>query len=471
MVAVRASLSEVAGRLTLVRRFMVVSLVILVAGAYIIGSYVAAEIKSGVIERTAALTALYVDSFITPHLQELGSSQALSPVHFEHLDGLLTSTSLGRKIVSFKVWDPSGRIVYASDRRLVGRTFPEDRGVRAAVAGSVHSRISDLAGEENSYERGRWGPLLETYAPVLSADGGAVIGVSEFYQDPSDLESEIRASQRRGWLIVGVSTAVMYLLLVGMVKRAGGTIADQHRRLEKLARRNAALAERVRQAAAAKLETDERALARVSRDLHDGPAQDVSLALLRLGSIEEEARAAGYEPDADLDMVRGALQSALREVRHIAGGLQLPELAGLSAAEVVRRAALAHQEKTGDTVALDVEPGLPDVGTPLRIALYRVLQEALNNAHAHAGVDQEVVTLRLDGSGWLQLEVRDAGVGLAAATRGAVAGQSDAPLGLRGMRERVELLGGSLEIRSGEEGGTTVRAMFPLGNGDDDRWR
>ncbi len=102
------------GRLSLFQQFALLSLVILVVGAYIIGSYVASEIKSGVIQRTSALTALYVDSFISPHLQELAGRGSISPEHFGHLDALLTSSSLGQKIVSFKVWGPSGEVVYAA---------------------------------------------------------------------------------------------------------------------------------------------------------------------------------------------------------------------------------------------------------------------------------------------------------------------------------------------------------------------
>ena len=58
---------------------MLVSLVILVVGAYIIGSYTAGEIKARVIERTSAITALYVDSFVSPHLQELKVGETISP--------------------------------------------------------------------------------------------------------------------------------------------------------------------------------------------------------------------------------------------------------------------------------------------------------------------------------------------------------------------------------------------------------
>lgn len=461
----RWGLALALGRLTLFQRFMLLSLVILIVGAYIIGSYVASEIKNGVIQRTSALTALYVDSFISPHLQELGQQAVISPDHLDHLDQLLTTSSLGQKIVSFKIWNPRGEVIYASDRRLMGRLFPIGTGLGKALAGGIHTSISNLGGEENLYERERWGRLLETYAPIRADASGAIIGVSEFYQDPGELMAEVNSSQRKGWLIVGSATAVMYLLLVGMVRGASNTIRGQHQRLAALAEQNAALADRVRRAAAQKSETDERLLMRVAQDLHDGPAQDVSLALLRLDSLKQGMEAAGAkanpETEEDFQLVRAALQSALREVRQISSGLRLPELEGLSLAEVVARAVAEHREKTGNAVSLHIGPLLPAAALPIKIALYRVTQEALNNAYLHAGVDEQEVRLTWE-EGHLHLAVRDEGVGFEGSSGQRQPGKERSPLGLRGMRERLELLGGKLEVESRKGAGTTVRATIPL---------
>ena len=141
---------------------------------------------------------------------------------------------------------------------------------------------------------------------------------------------------------------------------------------------------------------------------------------------------------------------------------------GLSLAEVVERAVQEHKEKTGNRVTVSVASGLPAAGLPAKIAVYRVVQEALNNSYQHAGVDEEEVDLRLS-EGSLRLEVSDRGVGLgnSAEPRGAAKGR--APLGLRGMRERVEMLGGSLEAISEPGSGTTVRAVIPLTREEESR--
>lgn len=457
---------DLVSRLTLVQRFALVSLAILLAGAFIIGRYVAEEIKNGVISRTTAITVLYVDSFVSPNLQELGHGD-VPPASRAELENLLMESSLGQEIASFKVWNAQGEIVYARDPNLIGQRFEPQGKLSAALRGEVRGSISDLEEEENSLERQSYNRLLETYAPIREHETGAIIGAMEFYQDPSDLESEISSSQRNGWIIVGVSTAGMYLLLVGLVKGASNTLARQNRDMGRLAQDNARLAQSVRKAAAEKTETDEQLLMRIAHDLHDGPAQDLSLALLRIQSLRlgTEAHVAGEDREAkrvrdDFDLVETALASALKEVRDISSDLRLPEVQELTLPEVIEKAKLDHEHKTGTSVALDVNHIPLAAGLPLKITVYRVIQEALNNAYHHAdGKDQRVRISHSERQ--LTLEIADSGPGFDPAA--AAAGQEpQRTLGLRGMRERVEMLGGSLEIDAGPERHTTVRVRLPL---------
>ena len=113
---------------TLAQRFMLASLVILIAGMAGIGVWIGNEIKNGVIHRTGATTALYVDSFVAPILQELGSSGSLSPQRHDQLSKLLQDTSMGQQIVTFRVWDPTGKVIFSTDETAVGKTFPIKEG-------------------------------------------------------------------------------------------------------------------------------------------------------------------------------------------------------------------------------------------------------------------------------------------------------------------------------------------------------
>ena len=184
---------------TLAQRFMLASLVILIAGMAGIGGWIGNEIKNGVIHRTGATTALYVDSFVAPLLQELGITGALSPEYAEQLSKLLQDTPMGQQIVTFKVWDTTGKVVYSTDQETIGQTFPIGEGLALAILGQVSSEISQLEAEENIAQRAIRSELLETYSPVRLSGTNEVIAVAEFYQMVDALNQEIAAAQRRSW--------------------------------------------------------------------------------------------------------------------------------------------------------------------------------------------------------------------------------------------------------------------------------
>ncbi len=456
-------------RLNLARQFLLVSFFILLAGMLIIGAWVGEQIEIGVVNRTAAVTALYVDSFIAPHLQDLARSDQLDAGHLASLGSLLDGTPLGQRIVAFKVWGGDGRILYSTNPALIGRKFPVSSSLAAAFAGEVHTEISDLVEPENEYEQNRWPRLIETYAPVRVAGASNIVAVSEFYQTTDELDREVRAAQWRSWLVVGLATLAMYLLLAGLVGRASNTIVAQQEELrDKVAQlttlltQNRQLHERVRRAAARTTALNERFLRRLSADLHDGPGQDLSLALLRIEAVADVcaecavAVVKGRTVGDDFRTIQTSLESALNDLRAISAGLRLPEIERLSLTETAERAVRDYERKTGQSVALAVR-GLPtEAALPVKIILYRLLQESLANGFRHAGDADQRVEINSAG-GQLLVAIRDSGRGF---DPKAVNGEGH--LGLAGMRERVEILGGTFEVISAPGEGTAISALLPL---------
>jgi signal transduction histidine kinase len=222
--------------------------------------------------------------------------------------------------------------------------------------------------------------------------------------------------------------------------------------------RNAALSERVQHAAARKAQTDEQLMMRIGHELHDGPAQELSLALLRLEGLRDDlaARVEVAGEDNDFIVVQSALERSLREIRGIASGLRLPELDALTLKEVIDRAVDEHERRTSDVVDLTVADLPEGALAALKIAMYRIIKESLNNSHRHGGVTAARVSVSVDGE-ILVLEVSDAGSGFDPQSI-----DTRVSLGLRGMRERAELLGGSLAVVSQPGGGTAVTARLPL---------
>lgn len=109
------------GRLSLASRFMISSLLILVVGMAGVGVWVARQIEIGVVQRTAATTALYVDSLVTPALQSLAAPGFdLPAADAARLDQLFRDTPLGQEVAAFRVWDRDRQVVYSTIPGLVG---------------------------------------------------------------------------------------------------------------------------------------------------------------------------------------------------------------------------------------------------------------------------------------------------------------------------------------------------------------
>jgi len=456
-------------KFSLARQFLVISLIILLAGMLVIGAWVGQQIEQSVLNRTAAITALYVDSFVSPHLQSLQDGDRLSPDELDELGSLLSETSLGQQIVSFKVWSSDGQILYNPAPEQIGRLFAVDDDLAEAFSGNVTTSLSDLEDPENEYERQHWDRLIETYAPVRATGSDEIIAISEFYQLPDDLAAEIQTAQLRSWFVVGVATLTMYVLLAGLVGRASNTILDQQEALEEklsqvqeLLTKNRKLNHKLRRAAGRTTALNERFLRRISADLHDGPGQDLALALMRIEPMAEycancAVNMPGLETQLDnIQIIDNSVTSALKDLRAISVGLRLPELTHLSTEEVAQRAVRDYKRKTGQTVILKLEDVPTDAPVPIKITLYRVLQESLMNGFTHAtGAEQSVCVRQANGS--LVTEVSDDGKGFDLQ----MAGQ-DGHLGLVGMRERVELLSGTFVIDTAPGQGTRVCATIPL---------
>lgn len=456
----------------LVKRFTFSGFIVMVLGMAGIGWWVGEQIKIGVIQESAAATALYMDSFIAPHIQELSGASSISAEHIEDLDELFNESDLGARTVSVKVWNASGQIAYSNIPSLIGRSFPVTEDLDESWHGEVTGEVSNLDEEENVAERdASYTKLLEIYSPVRLNDSNQIIAVAEFYQKLDTLEEEIVAAQRKSWLVISSTMTTMYILLVGFVQLANKRISQQELELKsqvsQLLRHlshNKELSMRVRVAAANTTSLNESFLRRTSAEIHDGPVQEISLALLRLDNAIDQNETVSQEPGANqcsekLMLVQRSLQSALENMRMIASRFGLPQLDGMSLSDVIYRVVRTHEQRTATKVKL-ILSNLPDkVNLPIKITVYRFIQEALNNASLHAkGMGQEVKVM--GNFNQVKIEVSDQGPGFDIHMPIELEGQ----LGLTVMRERVESLGGQFFIESVAGKGTKLTARLSLQN-------
>ena len=442
-------------RSSLATRFGVAGGVVLVAAALFIGAIVTARIEQSVVRNTAAATALYMESVISPISQQLEASDRLSPTAERALDEVFTNTPLGARVVSYKIWKADGLVVESSDETLIGRRFAPSDGLIAASEGRISAEFDagDTHGEGGPAEDGPDQPLLEIYSPIRAAWSGDVIAVAEFYEQNPQLADDLRDARRSAWLTVAGCGLALGAALYLIVLNGSRTIERQRRDLDArladlraLSDRNRDLRLRVVEAAGRAATTGEHMLRRIGADLHDGPAQYLAFAALRLDDLY--AKQTSDDARAELKGVKGALESAMGEVRAMSRGLTLPDIAGKPIAEAVRRAAEEHRARTGEPVELHLQAGdAPWIGQAMRICAYRFVQEGLNNAGRHAGGQGLCVEQDLGPDGII-VRVRDSGPGLPSGQRFG--------LGLTGLRDRVESLGGTFSVGPAEGGGTEL---------------
>ncbi len=220
---------------------------------------------------------------------------------------------------------------------------------------------------------------------------------------------------------------------------------------------NEELRERVERSSQRVSEVNERYLRRLGGDLHDGPAQLLGLGLLRLDAVESAVLKTCDDEKIrqDIHTVRGSLRDALKDIRNISVGLALPELERLSLRETLQAAVRDHTRRTNTAVEAHIVGVEGDALHPVKTAAFRFIQEALNNATRHASGAGQSVTAR-EEDGYLTIEVRDRGTGFDPG-----APRPEGKLGLTGMRERLESIGGAFSVHSGPDIGTCLRARLP----------
>lgn len=450
-------------RKTLPGQFLLAGGAVMLAAMLAVGFWVSARIEQGVVQNSANAAALYMESFVSPLSQDLGDAEGLSPPARQALHEIFANTTLGERVVAYKIWKPGGLVVEASDATLEGQRFEQSDDLRRAWTGTIAASFENLGDAEDAGEAALGVPLLEVYSPIREVWTGEIIAVAEFYERADDLARELADAQRKSWILVSAVFLTSGLLLFGIVRAGGRTIERQQADLQaqlsetrRVSDQNRALRERVMAAANRSTAQAERVMQRVGHDLHDGVAQHLSLAGLRL-----DAALAGGD-GAEGATVRAALDAAMRELRAISRGLALPDLDHLGAAEVVARAVEDHRRAFGTEVILATgADAAPDLPYAARLCLYRFVQEALANAHRHAGGAGVAVDFRALPD--VETTVSDLGSGFDPAVSMAL--RADGGQGLIGLRDRAETLGGQVRIDSAPGAGTRISLHLPTQGG------
>ena len=443
--------------LSLARQFALASFIILSTGMVSMAAWVSSRIENGVVSNSALSAALFMDSFIAPLLQELNSGNTLSLEHQRELSQLIEQTPLGEQVEAFKIWGTGGVVVHSSNRALIGREFPVTQTQKLAWQGTIQAEYDNLRDEEDVSERRLAIPLLEIYSPIRN-NAGRIIAVSEFYANATQLQRDLFYASLHSWLLFGAAGLVMFAALSSIAISGSRTIKQQQGALKNRVTELVELRQRLEKASRRSTELNESFLRKVGADLHDGPAQLLALALLKLEELFRKQDPEIRNQQVAL-CIKEPLQDALTEIRGLSAGLVLPGLEGKSLQEVLHKAVSSHRRRTGANVTVEIEdnPELPPVPHSVLICLYRFAQETLNNAFHHGKCAVSHVRAHFD-EGILSVVTEDCGCGFDCA-RIEFTGEG---LGLPGLRERIESVGGRFRIQSSPGSGTRVQASFEL---------
>ena len=204
------------------------------------------------------------------------------------------------------------------------------------------------------------------------------------------------------------------------------------------------------------IEAQEEERRRISREIHDGPAQMLANILLRVDIVERTFTERDREEALkEMQGMRSMVRQSLQEVRRIIYNLRPMTLDDLGLVPTIRKY-LANVEDYQDiSIDLSEHGGIERLSSKYEVAIFRLIQEAVQNAVKHAVANHIQVNLSIDTK-QVAVSIRDDGIGFDKSEKKANS------FGLLGMRERVEMLDGEFVINTKVGQGTTVYIKIPL---------
>lgn len=359
------------------------------------------------------------------------------------MDRLVRSKIISKDggIVRVKIWDASGRIVYADLHSLINRQFPLPADERNALAtGDSEAELTHLSRAENRYDE-LHGKLLEVYLGIRATTGERLL--FELYQ----AQQSVTDTAEKTFLafapaLIG-ALLLLQLLQLPLAYRMARSLHENRLEREALLLR-----------ALAASDTERR---RIASDLHDGVVQDLAGTSYALAAAAD--RIDGQAPDVSEALRDGARQTrrSIRQLRSLLVDIYPPDLhrAGLAAA---LSDLVAPLEARGVQARVDLPPGLR-LERDAEALMFRTAQEALRNVMAHSEANHVDVSVILENS-HAGLTIADDGRGFTPDV--AQAARDDGHLGLRVLADMAQDAGGRLDIDSEPGRGTRVCLEVPV---------
>jgi two-component system, NarL family, sensor kinase len=201
---------------------------------------------------------------------------------------------------------------------------------------------------------------------------------------------------------------------------------------------------------------------RIARELHDSTGQMLAALSMILGPISQNGSKMDPKAHQAIKESLGIISELSKEVRTMSHLLHPPLLDEVGLTSALRLYLEGFEQRSKIRVDLQIRSELGRLPSELETAIFRIVQECLTNIHRHSG--SAVAKVYISGNGKnLRIEVQDKGKGMSLAKRSQIESTGRAGVGIRGMRERIRQLGGTLEIGPQQDGkGTIVIACLPI---------
>jgi PAS domain S-box-containing protein len=204
---------------------------------------------------------------------------------------------------------------------------------------------------------------------------------------------------------------------------------------------------------------------RVARELHDGAGQLLAALSMNTHAVAREKVALSPRGAQCIKENVSLVEQAISEIRTISHLLHPPLLDEVGLRSALREYVHGFAERSKVRVNLDLPSDLERLPRDVELSLFRVVQECLTNIHRHSGSATAQVKLSREPEE-IRLEVSDEGCGMKPEIRENFLAGKSTGVGLRGMRERVKQIGGTLQIQSNGTG-TSVRIVLPVRDDSD----
>lgn len=340
---------------------------------------------------------------------------------------------LGGETVRVKLWLEDGTIAYSDSPDLAAQVFELAAPAQSALEGTASHRISDLSDPAHRGERDL-GRLIEFYVPYGPEDGEPVAAF-EVEQLPASLDEAMASIRRNVWLSIGSGIGLLALFLGTLIVARSRDLDRRRRQAEQLV------------GALTTAQDEERR--RIVGALHDDVGQPLYRLLYGIEGSRNKLQAdhpAAQELHRLAGVVRDIDSTLRREMRLLHDDL----LADAGLVPALESLASVTENETDLVVELSVQLETEPDAVP-RAALYRAISEGLTNVRKHAGASR--VGIAVSGSASVvTAEITDDGQGA----------RIEPGLGLTTTRDRLEALGGGLEVGSRRGNGTRYRVWVPI---------